>query len=163
MGSAGGRFVDVEAAPTTPALAARLEAEGIDLADGQRAEICLALDGWVRGAAAGLARGLLLLIDYGYPAAELYDPVRRRDGTLRAYVRQRVHDDPYRHVGRQDLTAHVDVTAVERAAVAAGLAPPRDDDPGRIPGRPRHGGPAAGDPGGSRAPRSRTTSRSAPR
>ena len=38
----------------------------------------------------------LLLIDYGYPAAELYDPVRRRDGTLRAYLRHRVHDDPYR-------------------------------------------------------------------
>ena len=47
--------------------------------------------------------------------------MRRHDGTLRAYVRQRVHDDPYRHVGRQDLTAHVDVSAVERAAEAAGL------------------------------------------
>ena len=64
---------------------------------------------------------MLLLIDYGAPAAALYDPVRRRDGTLRAYVRHQVHDDPYRHVGRQDLTAHVDVTAVERAAHAAGL------------------------------------------
>ena len=52
---------------------------------------------------------------------ELYDPIRRRDGTLRAYVRHQVHDDPYRHVGRQDLTAHVDVTAVERAARAADL------------------------------------------
>jgi len=64
---------------------------------------------------------MLLLIDYGYPATELYDPVRRRDGTLLAYVRHQVHADPYRHVGRQDLTAHVDVTAVERAAGAAGL------------------------------------------
>ena len=64
---------------------------------------------------------MLLFIDYGYPAAELYDPVRRRDGTLRAYLRHRVHDDPYVHVGRQDLTAHVDVTAVEGAARAAGL------------------------------------------
>jgi len=71
--------------------------------------------------AGGLDRGLLLLIDYGYPASELYDPVRRRDGTLRAYLQQRVHDDPYRHVGRQDLTAHVDVSAVERAATGAGL------------------------------------------
>ena len=52
---------------------------------------------------------------------DLYDPVRHRDGTLRAYLRHRVHDDPYIHVGRQDLTAHVDVTAVERAAAAAGL------------------------------------------
>lgn len=61
-------------------------------------------------------------MDYGAPATELYDPVRRRDGTLRAYLRHRVHDDLYVHVGRQDLTAHVDVTAVEGAARAAGLA-----------------------------------------
>ena len=65
--------------------------------------------------------GSALFIDYGYPAAELYDPVRRRDGTLRAYLRHRVHDDPYIHVGRQDLTAHVDISAVERAAIVAGL------------------------------------------
>jgi SAM-dependent MidA family methyltransferase len=120
-GSDAGRFVDVEAEPTTPALAARLESEGIELADGQRAEVCLAVDRWVGDAAAGLTRGLLLLIDYGHEALELYDPRRRRNGTLLAYVRHRAHDDPYRHVGRQDLTAHVDVTAVERAAARAGL------------------------------------------
>jgi SAM-dependent MidA family methyltransferase len=121
VGSSGGTFHDVESAPTTPALAARLAAEGISLADGQRAEICLALEPWLAGVAAGLRRGLLLLIDYGHPAAALYDPVRRPNGTLLAYLRQRAHDDPYRHVGRQDLTAHVDLTAVERAAAAAGL------------------------------------------
>lgn len=117
-----GSFVDVEAEPSTPAIAERLKAGGVALADGQRAEVCLALDGWVAEVAAGLGRGVALFIDYGYPAAELYDPVRRRDGTLRAYLRHRVHDDPYIHVGRQDLTAHVDVTAVERAATVAGLA-----------------------------------------
>lgn len=121
VGVRNDRFVDVETAPSTPELFVRLAAEGITLADGQQAEICLALDGWVVQAAAELARGVLLLIDYGYPAAELYDPVRRRDGTLRAYVRHRVHDDPYVHVGRQDLTAHVDVDAVQRAATEAGL------------------------------------------
>ena len=114
--------MDVEAEPSTPALADRLAGEGISLSDGQRAEICLALEPWLAAAAGPLERGVLLLIDYGYPAAELYDPVRRGDGTLRAYLRQRVHDDPYRHVGRQDLTAHVDTTAVERAAMAAGLS-----------------------------------------
>lgn len=122
VGSRNGAFEDVEAEPSTPALAERLAAEGISLVDGQRAEICLALEPWLAAAAGGLDRGVLLLIDYGYPATELYDPTRRRDGTLRAYLRQRVHDDPYRHAGRQDLTAHVDVTAVERAAVTAGLS-----------------------------------------
>jgi SAM-dependent MidA family methyltransferase len=119
--SRDGAFVDIEAEPSTPLLAGRLADEGVTLADGQRAEICLAVDGWIAAAAAGLRRGVLLLIDYGYPAGELYHPTRRRDGTLRAYLRHRVHDDPYLHVGRQDLTAHVDVTAVEQAAGAAGL------------------------------------------
>ncbi len=122
VGWEDGAFVDVEIDPSTPALAERLVDEGVTLADGQRAEICLALDTWIAGVAAGLERGVVLLIDYGYPAEALYDPVRRRDGTLRAYLRHRVHDDPYIHVGRQDLTAHVDVTAVERAAVATGLS-----------------------------------------
>lgn len=118
---ADGSLLEVEVAPTTPDLAARLASEGVTLVDGQTAEICLAVDDWIAAAVAPLRRGVLLLIDYGAPATELYDPVRRRDGTLRAYVRHQVHDDPYRHIGRQDLTAHVDVTAVERAAAAAGL------------------------------------------
>ena len=122
VGLDGTRFIDVETAPSSPGLFVRLTAEGITLADGQRAEICLALDAWVSGAAAGLGTGALLLIDYGYPAIELYDPVKRGNGTLRAYLRHRVHDDPYIHVGRQDLTAHVDVDAVQRAATTAGLS-----------------------------------------
>jgi SAM-dependent MidA family methyltransferase len=117
----GDAFIETEIAPASQELGARLATEGIELVDGQTAEIALALDGWIANTAAGLRRGLLLQIDYGAPARELYDSVRRRDGTLRAYVRHQVGDDPYRFVGRQDLTAHVDVTAVERAAAAAGL------------------------------------------
>jgi len=118
---AGHAFAEIEAEPTDARLLERLASEGIELRDGQRAEICLAVDDWVRAEAARLERGVLIAIDYGYPATELYDGVRRADGTLRAYIRHRVHDDPFSHVGRQDLTAHVDVTAVERAAAAAGL------------------------------------------
>ena len=133
VGSREGAFVDIESEPSTPGIAARFSvpyltstggmtsAGGVTLAEGQRAEVCLALEGWMAEAAGGLRRGALLLIDYGYQAAELYDPIRRREGTLRAYLRHRVHDDPYIHVGRQDLTAHVNVTAVERAAAGAGL------------------------------------------
>jgi len=107
--------------PSTPDLAARLAAEEIALQPGQPAEICLTLESWITDAAAPLDRGELLLIDYGYPAAELYDP--ERGSTLRAYHRHRVHADPLVAVGRQDLTAHVDLTAAERAAGATGLLP----------------------------------------
>lgn len=105
--------------PSTKALAERLREEKVVLEPGQRAEICLGIGDWVRNASASLERGELLLIDYGYPAAELYAP--ERGSTLRAYHRHRVHGDPLVAIGRQDLTAHVDLTAVERAARAAGL------------------------------------------
>lgn len=116
----GERFIERPAQPTTPDLAARLRDEGIQLRDGQVAEICLAVDGWIARAAKPLERGIVLLIDYGHPAAELYGP-RRMAGTLMAYVGHRAHDDPLINVGRQDLTAHVDISAVERGAAAAGL------------------------------------------
>jgi SAM-dependent MidA family methyltransferase len=114
-------FHDVEGEPTTPALAERLATEGVELEDGQAAEICLAVEDWFAAATAQLGRGVVVLIDYGYPAVELYDARRRPEGTLRAYVRHTVHDDLYRHLGRQDLTAHVDATAVDRAAHAQHL------------------------------------------
>jgi SAM-dependent MidA family methyltransferase len=119
--TAESHFTTVLDAPSTPALAARLAAEGIALAPGQAAEICLAIDDWIAAATGPLERGELLLIDYGYPADQLYRP--ERGSTLRAYHRHRVHADPLVAIGREDLTAHVDLTAVERAAVAAGLEP----------------------------------------
>ncbi|MFL5679031.1 MAG: class I SAM-dependent methyltransferase [Chloroflexota bacterium] len=122
VGVDGERFVDVAGAPSTPALAARLEREGIVLAEGQRAEISLATDDWVRDAAADLERGVMLLIDYGYAAADLYS-TRRAAGTLLAYRGHRAHTDVYASIGRQDITAHVDFTAVDNAARAAGLQP----------------------------------------
>jgi SAM-dependent MidA family methyltransferase len=113
------RFEDQEGAPSTPALAERLAAEGVTLRDGQAAEIRLATDPWVAAMSARIGRGFATVIDYGAPAAELYGPARH-EGTLRAYSGHRAHADPYVAVGRQDLTAHVDFTALERAAADYG-------------------------------------------
>ena len=120
---AHGRLVDAWGPPSTPALGERLQADGVQLAEGQSAEVCLALDRWIADAVQSQERGLLLLIDYGAPASELYDAVRRPQGTVRAFVRHRISDDLYGHIGRQDLTAHVDLTALGLAAGAVGLAP----------------------------------------
>jgi SAM-dependent MidA family methyltransferase len=120
-----GGFVEVEGEPSTPALAGWMEllaADGIVLPEGRVAEVCLALGPWLAAATAHIARGIVVLVDYGDEAAELYaDRPGREDGTLRTFARHAVGADPYRHVGRQDLTAHVDLTAVRRAADAAGL------------------------------------------
>lgn len=119
----GGALATELGQPSTPALAARLASEGITLAPGQPAEVCLAIDGWVAAATAPLERGLLLVVDYGAEAGDLYRA--GRGSTLRAYHRHRVHDDALVAIGRQDLTAHVDLTALERAAEVAGLTPRR--------------------------------------
>ncbi len=117
-----GRFTEIEAEPTRPALARRLSEEGIALADGQVAEICLAVDEWLEVSTRHLARGPVVLIDYGREPADLYGP-DRHDGTLRAFAAHAVGGDPFRHLGRQDLTATVDLAAVRAAAAAAGLEP----------------------------------------
>jgi SAM-dependent MidA family methyltransferase len=117
----GGRvFETVEAEPTTPALAERLATEGVVLAEGQVTEVCLALDAWLEGATRHLARGVVVLVDYGDEPATLHGPGHPA-GTLRAFARHAVGADPFRHVGRQDLTATVDLAAVRGAAARTGL------------------------------------------
>jgi SAM-dependent MidA family methyltransferase len=90
------------------------------LEPGYVSEINLLLAPWLREIAARLERGLLLLIDYGYPRREYYHP-QRREGTLICHYRHRAHDDPFLWPGLQDITAHVDFTAVAEAGAAAGL------------------------------------------
>lgn len=68
-----------------------------------------------------LGRGLLVTCDYGYERERLLDPRVRLHGTLACYTRQRVHRNPFVRVGEQDLTAHVDLTALIRAGEEAGL------------------------------------------
>lgn len=122
VGVDGDRFAWVEAEPSTPELATRLEAERVELADGQVTEVCLAIDGWLAAATAHLARGPVVLVDYADEPATLHS-IARPDGTLRAFARHAVGGDALRHVGRQDLTATVDLAAVRAAAARAGLDP----------------------------------------
>jgi SAM-dependent MidA family methyltransferase len=114
-------FVDEAMAPSTPELARTLRGAGVELVEGQIAEIGLAGQAWLRRVAGRLERGLIIVIDYGHAAADLYDPGRRPGGLLRTYRRHHVGDDPYRFVGEQDITAHVDWTTLERVAREADL------------------------------------------
>ena len=107
----------------SPALAARLAELGITLAEGQTAELNLALDDWAREIAAALESGFVLTIDYGRTAEELYSAELRPRGTLTTFYRHTQTDSPLRHVGRQDITAQVDFTSVVAAGRRAGLVP----------------------------------------
>lgn len=90
------------------------------LPPGYLGEVNLAAPAWVESMAARIERGLLLLLDYGYPRRELYHP-DRTSGTLACHYRHRVHYDPFFRPGLQDLSTHVDFTALARAGEAAGL------------------------------------------
>ncbi len=103
-------------------LAAAIEqyADVFQLAPGYVSELNPALEPWLNGITACLDAGLVLLIDYGYPRREYLHP-QRANGTLQCHFRQRAHDDVFFYPGLQDITAHVDFTAVAEAAISVGL------------------------------------------
>jgi SAM-dependent MidA family methyltransferase len=82
-------------------------------------EVNFAAEGLVRTIAASMEAGLAIFIDYGFPEREYYHP-QRSMGTLRCHYRHRVHNDPFFMPGLQDITAHVDFTAMSRAAEQGG-------------------------------------------
>jgi SAM-dependent MidA family methyltransferase len=83
-------------------------------------EVNLQGEAWVRGMGQWLRRGAALLIDYGFPRHEYYHP-QRAAGTLMCHLRHHAHADPFLAPGLQDITAHVDFTAMADAALAGGL------------------------------------------
>jgi len=105
--------------PAAGALAAA--ARELDLPDGYTTEIGLAARAFVASLAAILERGVALFVDYGFPRREYYHP-QRRTGTLMCHYRHRAHPDPFFLPGLQDITAHVDFTAVAQCALGAGAS-----------------------------------------
>ncbi|MCM2357842.1 MAG: SAM-dependent methyltransferase [Geobacteraceae bacterium] len=118
--AADGELAETVAEPSTPELAEYLERLGITLMAGQRAEINLAARSWLKSVARALSRGFVLTIDYGFPAAELYAPIRK-NGTLLCYYRHTIEENPYIRLGQQDITSHVDFTTLIRDGEELGL------------------------------------------
>jgi SAM-dependent MidA family methyltransferase len=83
-------------------------------------EINLAAQAWLGEWGRRLGRGALLLIDYGFPRSEFYHP-QRSAGTLMCHYRHHAHSDSFFWPGLEDITAHVDFTAIAEAGFGAGL------------------------------------------
>ena len=83
-------------------------------------ELALFARAWMLSLGRFLARGAILVIDYGFPAREYFHP-QRSMGTLACHYRHHVHGDPFYLPGLQDVTAHVDFSALAQAAAGAGL------------------------------------------
>lgn len=116
-----GEFVWTEQALTAARLATYVEQAGISLAEGQIAEVNLAAEQWIARAAAILKRGFVVMVDYGAEADELYGAPHRRAGTLRAFKRHQLTNDPLACPGKQDLTTTVDWTQIKKACRESGL------------------------------------------
>ena len=116
-----GQLTEATGDPSDPGLERRLSEIGINLRDGQTAEICLLLDDWASSIAGSLDAGFVMTIDYGRSAADLYDPAQRPRGTLVTYRSHRQTDSPLADTGRQDITAQVDFTSAQTAGERAGL------------------------------------------
>jgi SAM-dependent MidA family methyltransferase len=91
------------------------------LLEGNRGEVNLQALGWMRDVAEMLERGFVLTIDYGYPAEELFAPFRR-NGTLLCYHKHQSNENPYQRLGCQDITAHIDFTALQKVGEQSGMA-----------------------------------------
>lgn len=88
--------------------------------DRYRTEVNLAALEWMQNVADRLQRGYVLTIDYGYTSDRYYSP-NRPQGTLQCYYQHTHHSNPYIHIGQQDITAHVDFTALMRQGEASNL------------------------------------------
>src|SRR5439155_10740175 len=114
-----GEFCETLLPLSAPTLERFLAESGLALEPGQEADINLAGPCWIAWAVGLIKKGYLVVVDYGHEARELYAP-RRRRGTLLAYHRHRVNEEFLQRPGDQDLTAHLDFTALRRAAEAGG-------------------------------------------
>lgn len=120
VGFGAGQFVDHVAPVSACAINEYLSTQGIALTEGQHAEAGLEACDWITEVGRRLERGYVLTIDYGHRAAELFDEHHMR-GTLLAYHNHRVTEDFYASPGEQDLTAHVNFTALELWGERVGL------------------------------------------
>ncbi len=100
----------------------RLASLGTRFPPGYTTEVSPAAASEIRLAASSLERGLLCFIDYGYPAADYYDPARVT-GTLRCYRQHTSHENPLKDPGQSDITAHVDFSHAAAVLAASGCRP----------------------------------------
>ncbi len=113
-------FVEEVRPLTNAAISDYFSLVGSSVLEGNRGEVNLQALAWMQQVTAAVARGFILTIDYGYPAKELFAPFRR-NGTLLCYHKHQSNENPYQRIGCQDITAHVDFTALQRVAERQGF------------------------------------------
>lgn len=116
-----GRFVECVEDVSTPEITDYFRRLHIELPDGYRTEVNLRAPVWIRRVGESMNRGVVITIDYGHSADDLYGEERSK-GTLLCYRSQLASEDPFVRVGLQDMTAHVDFTTLATVGEEAGLS-----------------------------------------
>jgi SAM-dependent MidA family methyltransferase len=120
VGFDGKGFRELPGPLSTPALEEYFRENGVTVSKGYRTEVNLRSKGWLNSANEILREGFILTIDYGYTARDYFSEERDR-GTLMCYYRHRLSEDPFEHIGDQDITAHVNFSALRKWGEAIGL------------------------------------------
>ncbi|MDI6889501.1 MAG: SAM-dependent methyltransferase [Thermodesulfovibrionales bacterium] len=113
-------LVETKGNLNTDAIADYLNEFSIELKKGYRTEINLRIKDWLRSVDEVLSEGFILAIDYGYPAQDYYSDDRNR-GTLFCYYKHQMNEDPYKNIGEQDITSHVNFSSVKKWGEDIGL------------------------------------------
>ncbi|MCE8427550.1 MAG: SAM-dependent methyltransferase [Candidatus Methanoperedens sp.] len=112
-------FIEIKR-PANNALKGYLSELNVGLPCGFRTEINLEAVKWIKEIGTSLKKGFVITIDYGYPSSELYQEYRNK-GTLMCYFRHTVNESPYMHIGEQDITSHVNFSALSHWGCKNGL------------------------------------------
>lgn len=113
-------FEEVTAACSSDELVQYVQEERPPARHGQTIEVPRAAREWLQRVALAVRKGYVLTIDYGYSKEQLWRP-ERREGTLVCYSQHRAHTDPYKRVGEQDMTTHVNFSSLQRWGEQYGL------------------------------------------
>ena len=125
VGENQGELIEIIAKLSTPELLnyfqqVQININSADYPEGYRTEVNLQAFDWLNRVSQKLKQGYLLTIDYGYSAQKYYHP-QRSQGTLQCYYQHRYHSDPFVNLGFQDITTHVNFTALENHGQSIGL------------------------------------------
>lgn len=113
VGLRDGKLSEVPLAPSTGDIGKYLSDFSLSLGEGYRTEVNLRAREWIRSVAEKVRQGFIITVDYGYDAPDYYSEERRR-GTLMCYHRHRLSENPYENIGAQDITAHVNFSALRK-------------------------------------------------
>ncbi|MFN3479433.1 MAG: class I SAM-dependent methyltransferase [Thermodesulfovibrionales bacterium] len=114
-----GNLIEIKR-PCGEDIKAYLEEFNVKLPSGYRTEINLRIKDWLIKVSEKFSEGFILTIDYGYPACDYYSESRNR-GTLLCYHGHRIEEDPFKYIGEQDITAHVNFSSLKKWGEEVGL------------------------------------------